>query len=52
MKTFREFIVEAYLIEGQSREDAEKKRLAKQNPNDYDFGRKVRSYLIELGLYE
>ena len=26
--------------------------LAKQNPNDYDFGRKVRSYLIELGLYE
>lgn len=25
---------------------------AKQNPNDYDLGRKVRSYLIELGLYE
>ncbi len=26
---------ESYLIEGQSREDAEKKRLAKQNPNEW-----------------
>lgn len=33
-KTFKEF-VESYLIEGQSREEAEKKRLAKPNPNEW-----------------
>jgi hypothetical protein len=26
--------------------------LAKKYPNDMDLGKKVRSYLIELGLYE
>lgn len=25
---------------------------AKQNPNDYDLGRVVRTYLIEQGLYD
>jgi hypothetical protein len=35
MKTFREFLSETYLIEGQSREDAEKKRLAKDNPDEW-----------------
>jgi hypothetical protein len=35
MKTFREFLEESYLIEGQSREDAEKKRLAKPNPDEW-----------------
>ena len=35
MKTFREFLSGTYLIEGQSREDAEKKRLAKDNPDEW-----------------
>lgn len=35
MKTFREFLEEAYITEGQSREDAEKKRQAKDNPDEW-----------------
>ena len=35
MKSFRQFLKEAYLMEGQSREDAEKKRLEKENPNEW-----------------
>lgn len=35
LKTFKEFVEEAYITEGQSREDAEKKRLAKDNPDEW-----------------
>jgi phage portal protein BeeE len=34
MKTFREFLSETYLVE-QTREDAERKRLAKDNPDEW-----------------
>lgn len=34
-KTFKEFVEESYVAEGQSREDAEKKRLAKDNPDEW-----------------
>lgn len=34
-KTFKEFVEEAYLIEGQSREEAEKKRQSKENPDEW-----------------
>lgn len=34
-KTFKEFVEEAYLIEGQSRENAEKKRQQKENPDEW-----------------
>jgi len=35
LKTFKEFVEEAFIIEGQSREEAEKKRLAKDNPDEW-----------------
>jgi hypothetical protein len=40
MKTFKEFLEEAYITEGQSRQDADKKRLAKDNPDEWSV-RKV-----------
>lgn len=34
-KTFREFVEEVHILEGQSREEAEKKRLEKPNPDEW-----------------
>ncbi len=43
LKTFKEFVEETYITEGQSREDAEKKRLAKENPDEWSVRKVGRS---------